>query len=465
MARKRTHRDDHAHAHNDPPAGPGTEAETTGRYLVVLGDECVGHAKHSVDALKKVAGISHVATSDEYEENAVDMAEAASADAVVFTDIGIAVVSAPGDRGALLAAASADDRIPVLSVEPEPIFYATQATAAPPELDYYRGYKAAVDHLYAQMNGHRADLIGEDAPPALADTAQLTWGLQACRVPTSRYSGQGIRVAVLDTGMDLDHPDFLGRRVVNQSFVPGQTAQDGNGHGTHCIGTACGPRVPPGGTRRYGVAYGCDIYVGKVLSNQGSGQGGWILAGMEWAINQQCQVISMSLGNTLATVSNAYETVGRRALDRGCLIVAAAGNHGNRGGATPIGIVGQPANSPSILAVGAVDSALRIAPFSTRSNPVAGGKVDLVGPGVAVFSTVPTPALPPGQPRNPAWPARYHSISGTSMATPHVAGIAALWAQARGLRGAALWNMITRFARPVGIPVIDAGSGLVQAPQ
>lgn len=463
MARKKSHRDDHARNH--PPADTNTGTETTGRYLVVLSDDCAGNTKQCVDALKGVAGVTHVATSEEYEENAVDMAEAASADAVVFTDIGIAVVSGAGDRGQRLAAASGDERARVVSIEPEPMFYATQATVAPPELDYYRGYKAAVDHLYEQMNGHRADLIGEDGPPAFADTAQLTWGLQVCRVPSSRYSGQGIRVAVLDTGLDLDHPDFRGRRVVSQSFVPGQSAQDGNGHGTHCTGTACGPRVPPGGARRYGVAYGCDIYIGKVLDNQGSGQGGWILAGMEWAINQQCPVISMSLGNRLTTVSNAYETVGRRALDRGCLIVAAAGNHGNRGGSLPIGIVGQPANSPSILAVGAVDSALRIAQFSTRSNPVAGGKVDLVGPGVAVFSTVPTPALPSGQPHTPPWPARYHSISGTSMATPHVAGIAALWAQARGLRGAALWNVLTRFARPVGIPVIDAGAGIVQAPQ
>ena len=463
MARKKSHRDPHSPNHAPADTGPGPE--TTGRYLVVLADECAGNTKLCVDALKSAAGVTHVATSDEYEENAVDMAEAASADAVVFTDIGIAVVS--GDRGQLLTAACGDERTRVVSVEPEPMFYATQAPAAPPDLDYYRGYKAAVDHLYAQMNGHRADLIGDDAPPALADTAQLTWGLQACRVPSSRFNGQGIRVAVLDTGLDLDHPDFLGRRVVSQSFVPGQSAQDGNGHGTHCTGTACGPRVPPGGARRYGVAYGCDIYIGKVLDNQGSGQGGWILAGMEWAINQQCPVISMSLGNKLTAVLNAYETVGRRALDRGCLIVAAAGNHRQAPlpPMRPPGNVGQPANSPSILAVAAIQSDLKLASFSCTSNPVAGGKVDIIGPGVAVFSSVPTPALPPGQPRTPAWPARYHSISGTSMATPHVAGIAALWAQARGLRGAALWNALTRSARPVGIPVIDAGAGLVQAPQ
>jgi subtilisin family serine protease len=455
MARKKATRDDV----NSPPAA-AAGPETTGRLLVVLADDCVGKPAEAVAAVKALTGCTNVAVSDDYEENAMDMAEADAAEAVVFSDLGIAVVPGDGGPEAVTAAASGDGRI--VAVEPEPIFYATETAA--PEADYLRGYKAAVDNLFTEMyGGPRAELNG-DAAAAFADTAQFSWGLQACRVPTSRYSGQGIRVAVLDTGFDLDHPDFVGRRVVRQSFVPGESPQDGHGHGTHCIGTACGPRVVPGGARRYGVAYGCEIYVGKVLSNGGSGNGAWILAGMEWAINQRCPVISMSLGNTLSTVSTAYETVGRRALDRGCLIVAAAGNHRQQV-PNPPGLVGQPANSPSILAVGAVDSNLRLAAFSTRSNPVTGGKVDLVGPGVGVFSSVPTPALPPGRPRTPPWPARYHAISGTSMATPHVAGIAALWAQARGARGAALWNVLTRAARPVAIPVIDAGAGLTQAPQ
>lgn len=461
MARKKTNRDEHTRAENHtPPADP--PAETTGRFLVTLPEECAGNPKLAVETVKQLCGVGSVVTSDDYEENAVDMAEADDAEAVVFTELGIAVISG-GEREHLLMAAAADGR--ALAVEPEPIFYATEtAETAAPDTEFFRGYKAAVDHLLEQMNGHRGEPVGDDFAASFADTAQLTWGLQACRVATSRYSGQGIRVAVLDTGFDLDHPDFRGRRVVHQSFVPGQTAQDGHGHGTHCIGTACGPKVVPGGARRYGVAFGCDIYVGKVLNNGGSGQGGWILAGMEWAINQQCPVISMSLGNANPAVSPAYEAVGKRALTRGCLIVAAAGNHRQQV-PNPPGLVGQPANSPSIMAVGALTSTLTLAPFSTRSSPVTGGKVDLVAPGVGVFSSVPTPALPVGQPRNPSWPARYHSISGTSMATPHVAGIAALLAQARGLRGMALWNAVVRLARPLPIPAVDAGAGIAQAPQ
>jgi subtilisin family serine protease len=452
VAKKKTPRDAGQNGgddldHAEPAPGGG---ETTGRYLVVLSDDCQGDTKASVEALKAVAGAQKVATSEEYEEGAVDMADAAGADAVVFSNLAVAVVSGD-DRMQLFAAATGDETSRIVSVEPEPIFYASALAEAPALKEYFRGYKAAVDHLYQELNGEETELLDGEIQAVFNDTAQFTWGLQATRVHTSRFSGQGTRVCVLDTGLDLQHPDFRGRRIAARSFVPNQAVQDQHGHGTHCTGTACGPKVPPGGSRRYGAAFGSDIFIGKVLSNQGSGQGAWILAGMDWAVGQQCHVISMSLGNALTTVSPAYEAAGRRALDRGSLIVAAAGNH-RQTAPNPPGVVGQPANSPSILAVAALNNNLALAPFSCTSNPVTGGKVDIIGPGVDVYSTWPMPT-------------RYRIISGTSMATPHVAGIAALWAQARGVRGAALWNLITRFARPVRIPAADAGAGLVQAPQ
>ena len=97
---------------------------------------------------------------------------------------------------------------------------------------------------------------------------------------TSPYSGRGIKVAVLDTGMNVNHPDFAGRNPVTQSFIPGEAVEDGHGHGTHCIGTACGPRTP-GQPPRYGVAYDAHIHAGKVLSDRGSGSDQGILAGIE----------------------------------------------------------------------------------------------------------------------------------------------------------------------------------------
>ena len=270
---------------------------------------------------------------------------------------------------------------------------------------------------------------------------------------TGSFSGQGIRVAVLDTGLDLQHPDFRGRRVVSQSFIPGETAQDGSGHGTHCTGTACGSQRPATGVRRYGCAFGADIFIGKVLSNSGSSVGSSVLNGMNWAVTNRCHVISMSLGARVNQVSQAFEQAGRRALQAGCLIVAAAGNNASRA-AGSFGFVEQPANSPSIMAVAAIDSQLGIADFSARSSTVTGtaGKVDIAAPGVAVFSSWPRPAL-------------HNSIRGTSMATPHVAGIAALWAQARRQTGMALWTTVIQNARRIAGDARDIGSGLVQAPQ
>jgi subtilisin family serine protease len=94
--------------------------------------------------------------------------------------------------------------------------------------------------------------------------------LQATRVLSSSYSGAGIRVAILDTGLDLQHPDFIHRTITSRSFVTGRSVDDGNGHGTSCAGVACGPQKPTQ-SPRYGVAYGADLYIGKVLDDDAEG--------------------------------------------------------------------------------------------------------------------------------------------------------------------------------------------------
>lgn len=263
-----------------------------------------------------------------------------------------------------------------------------------------------------------------------------TWGLNACRVPPSSRSGAGIKVAVLDTGMDLGHPDFSGRAIASQTFV-GQPVQDLHSHGTHCIGTSCGTKTPAGTTPRYGVAYRAMIFVGKVLSNSGSSVSGSVLAGMNWAIANRCEVISMSLGSQSGP--HAYYTAaGQAALNNGLLIIAAAGNAGS--------LTGAPANSPTIMSVASLDPSLNPSSFSNF------GKVEIAGPGRDVFSSVPRPT-------------RYGFKSGTSMATPHVAGCAALWAEtSSALRGVNLWNKLRATARPLPLPPTRVGAGLVQAP-
>jgi subtilisin family serine protease len=260
--------------------------------------------------------------------------------------------------------------------------------------------------------------------------------LIACKVPPSSRHGLNIRVAVLDTGLDLGHPDFAGRTIVSETFV-GEPVQDLNSHGTHCIGTACGPKAPAGSTPRYGIAYKAPIYAGKVLTNSGSGSTASVLAGMNWAIANRCPVISMSLG-AQTPVQAAYTAAGSAALARGLLIIAAAGNANGQTGA--------PANSPTIMSVASLDADLRRSSFSNF------GKVEIAAPGRDVFSSVPRPT-------------RYGIKSGTSMATPHVAGCAALWAQSStALRGNALWKKLQATARPLSEPSSRVGKGLVQAP-
>jgi subtilisin family serine protease len=319
---------------------------------------------------------------------------------------------------------------------------------------YARGYRDGVSDLTERLldADGTGDAVGQEPPGGalFEDTPQATWGIQATKADCSPRSGRGIKVAVLDTGFDLSHPDFAGRNVTTRSFVPGESAQDGHGHGTHCIGTACGPRAPSTGPR-YGVAYEADIFAGKVLSNAGTGTDGEVLAGINWAVANRCPVISMSLGADVPQAHPPYSVAGRRALQRGSLIIAAAGNNADRRSGN-VGFVGSPANSVEIMAVGALDMALRVAYFSARSLPGRGGQVDIAAPGWQVYSSWPMPT-------------RYRIISGTSMATPHVAGVAALWAEATGRRGLELWATLCAESERLAQPSLDVGSGLTVAPQ
>jgi subtilisin family serine protease len=420
--------------------------ETTGRFVVTFRE---GARTEALASLEKGVGLTKekLMSSADFGETGVDIAQMPESGGVIFEHLGIAVVSMEEASVGMLAQDIGGDSA-ILAIEPEGIMYALGQGVS---LEYLRGFRDAADTLYIQAKAGVAEEELAGIAAVFNDTAALTWGLQATKVATSSFSGNGIKVAVLDTGLDLEHPDFAGRSIVSKSFLSGvSTAQDGHGHGTHCTGTACGPFSPSQG-RRYGIAYGADIYIGKVLSDQGSGGDIGILAGIDWAVANKCQVISMSLGADVPTTTTAYETAGQRALDAGTLIVAAASNNARRSRGN-FGFVGRPANSRSFMAVGALDNSLRIADFSPRDTILtAGTAVDIAGPGVNVYSAWPMPT-------------RTRIISGTSMATPHVAGIAALWSQATGASGAALWQRLIANARTLSAPIVDVGRGLVQAP-
>ena len=269
----------------------------TGRYLVLLRDNGV---EEGLQALKSVAGLKDVCNSADFTSGKVEMSEAGESEVFVLDKLKVAVVRAdPSQAESLTAAASSDATI--MAVEPERIMYALSEMAEPTlrtarQFEYLRGYKDAVNNLYAALTGAAPEIDEAAVAAGYADNAQFTWGLQATRVNQSRFTGRGVRVAVLDTGMDLAHPDFAGRPITNQSFIPGEQVQDENRHGTHCIGTALGPKIPATAVRRYGCASAGNIFAGKVLSNAGSGADNGILAGINWAITNQCRVISMSLG-------------------------------------------------------------------------------------------------------------------------------------------------------------------------
>ena len=401
----------------------GGDPAKTGRFLVTFKE---GAANAAMKFLKRRLGL-RMASARDFTGQAVDFSAAGDADGLVLPEIGVALVTgqAMSSRG---LSAMADDAGPVQSVDPEFFMFATDVDPA----EYLRGFMAATKAIVA-------DLAAVDV---VAQVAGVTWGLNACRVPMSAFNGTGIRVAVLDTGFDLRHPEFAGRAFVTNTFV-GQPVQDLHGHGTHTAGTATGPNAPAGPFQRYGIAFRSPIFIGKVLTNSGSGTQAQVLAGMNWAIANRCPVISMSLGAPIP-VQPSYTAAGSAALTRGCLIIAAAGNASNRPGS--IQPAGAPANSPTIMSVAALDTNLRVAIFSN------GGKIDIAGPGVNTFSSWPRPTL-------------HNTISGTSMATPHVAGCAALWAQtSAALRGNALRARLLATARPLPLPASDVGAGLVQAP-
>lgn len=370
---------------------------------------------------------------------------------VVFEELGIAIVNAAPDRmGAVsMAAASA----PALTGEEWERFVFALGGGS----EYLRGYQAAVNHLAEELG--RAGWSGPVAEAAMGasaqrfqDTLQATWGLHAVRAESTRFTGKGIRVAVLDTGIDANHRDMAARIAAAQSFVPGVPVQDIVGHGTHCAGTVGGP-LSPQSRPRYGVATDALVHVGKVLGDDGIGTDTSILAGIVWAIRNRCEIISMSLGAPVALDtprSRAFEQAGRRALAAGTLIVAAAGNDSRRPGR--VAPVSHPANCRSFMSVAAVDSALNVAWFSNAGLNPDGGQIDIAGPGVDVHSASPEPTGTKLE-------------SGTSMATPHVAGVAALIAeQDPDLRGFALWNRLIATARRLPAASADVGAGLVQAP-
>ncbi|WP_329374742.1 S8 family serine peptidase [Streptomyces sp. NBC_01483] len=264
------------------------------------------------------------------------------------------------------------------------------------------------------LDGKRRATLDKSVPQIGAPTA---WA--------AGYDGTGVKVAVLDTGVDKAHPDLAGQVIAEQDFSDSSGTGDHYGHGTHVASITAGTGAESGGKYK-GVAPGAKILNGKVLGDDGSGEESGILAGMEWAVAQGADIVNLSLGGEdTPDVDPLEEAVNRLSAESDTLFVIAAGNEGVAGEQT----VGSPGSAEAALTVGAVDKADQLADFSSRGPRVGDGgvKPDLTAPGVAI-----TAASAPGSVLEGEIPSDipgYITLDGTSMATPHVVGAAAILRQ------------------------------------
>ncbi|MFJ8787977.1 S8 family serine peptidase [Streptomyces sp. NPDC102462] len=271
------------------------------------------------------------------------------------------------------------------------------------------------------------------------------------------FEGQGVKVAVLDTGVDARHPDLVGRIAKSKDFSGSSNTEDHFGHGTHVASIVGGTGAASAGTRR-GVAPKAELLVGKVLGDDGYGSESQVIDGMEWAAAEHAKVVNMSLGSDGASdgtdpMSQAVNTL---SASGDTLFVVAAGNSGENGPST----IGSPGSADAALTVGAVDRDDSLASFSSR-GPRPGDKAvkpDVTAPGVGVVAARAT-GTTMGDPID----ANYTTASGTSMATPHVAGAAALLAQRHPhWTGQQVKDALTSTARTVtGTGVTEQGGGRI----
>jgi subtilisin len=279
--------------------------------------------------------------------------------------------------------------------------------------------------LDVKMNVHSIKVVNAVQPSTSAtpsDTPGVPWGIKHIRAPQawSKSKGDRIRIGVIDTGADYNHPDLrhclsYGVNLVNRHLLP----NDDNGHGTHIAGTIAAASVRPRGV--IGVAPQAIIHPVKAFDHQGSAFVSDIIGGIDWCVRNQIHIINMSFG--MKTYSKALEIAVGHAFRSGVIVVASSGNEGKQKR------IDYPARLRQVIAVGASTRRGKIAAFSNNSKTI-----DIYAPGEKIYST---------------WlKGKYHELSGTSMATSHVSGVIALMLSRRpGMNPTQIKTIVKRHAR------------------
>ncbi|WP_225891088.1 S8 family peptidase [Streptomyces dioscori] len=282
-----------------------------------------------------------------------------------------------------------------------------------------------------------------------AELADSTAQIGAPEVWAKGNTGAGVDVAVLDTGYDTGHPDLKDVVDSSESFVPGEDVTDRNGHGTHVASTIAGSGAASEGGVERGVTPGARLHVGKVLSDAGNGYDSWIISGMEWAARDaKAKVVSMSLGSNGPSDGSdpMSQAVNRLSAETGTLFAVAAGNAGPYDHT-----VAAPGAADAALTVGAVDADDTVAEFSSRGPRLRDDalKPEITAPGVGILAA---------RSQYTSGTGSYTAKSGTSMATPHVAGAAALVAAAHpGWTGSEIKDALVSRSKATPDNPADAG--------